>query len=67
VRCVALRRILRWLWEEHGAPKLDDYVPKKTGLRPRGVTASRDQIDALEIGASPSLRLLLLMCSDMAI
>jgi hypothetical protein len=67
IRCGTLRRWLLWLWEEHGAPKLDGHVPHKPGLRPRGVTASREQIDALIDAAKPALKLLLLMCSDLAI
>jgi integrase/recombinase XerC len=62
-----MRRALRWLWEYHGAPKLDGVVPPKPAIRPRNVTATRDQIQAIEDAASPALRLLLLMCSDLAI
>jgi integrase len=63
----ALRRILRWLWEEHGAPKLDTYVPKLTGMRPRNVTADRAIIDRILNAARPDMRLWLLLCSDLGI
>ncbi len=59
--------MLRVLWEEDGAPKLDHIVPRLTSIRPRTVTATREEIDALMQQASPTLRLLLLMCSDLAI
>ena len=62
-----LRRILRWLWEEHGAPKLDRYVPRLTGVRPRNVTATREQIDTLIQSARPAMRLWLLFCTDLGI
>jgi integrase len=67
IRLVKFRKLLRWLWENHGAPKLDGYVPRYPGLRPRNVTATRAQIDALEAKASPALNLMLLMCSDLGI
>jgi integrase len=63
----ALRRILRWLWEEHGAPKLDTYVPRLTGTRPRNVTADRASIDRILTAARPDMRLWLLLCSDLGI
>ena len=63
----ALRRILRWLWEEHGAPKLDSYVPKLTGMRPRNVTADRATINCILAAARPDMRLWLLLCSDLGI
>lgn len=60
-----LRRMLRWLWEEHGAPKLDTYVPRLTGVRPRNVTATRDEIETILNAAPPEMRLWLLLCSDL--
>lgn len=63
----ALRRILRWLWEEHGAPKLDNYVPRLSGTRPRNVTADRDTIERLLGAARPEMKLWLLLCSDLGI
>lgn len=59
--------MLRWLWEEHGAPKLDSYVPKLTGMRPRNVTADRETIDRILAAARPDMRLWLLLCSDLGI
>jgi integrase len=64
---MALRRVLRWLWQEHGAPKLDGYVPKLAGVRPRNVTASRDQIDAIVSAARPALRMWILLCADLGL
>lgn len=63
----SLRQILRWLWEEHGAPKLDQHVRRYPGIRPRNMTASRDEIDALLDAAPDHLRLWILLCSDLAI
>lgn len=59
--------MLRWLWEAHGAPKLDRYVPNLTPPRPRNVTATRAEIDALIAHARPALRAMLILCSDLAI
>jgi integrase len=67
IRLVKFRKVLRWLWEEQGAPKLDGYVIRRPGLRPRNVTASREQIDMLLEAAKPALRLMLLICSDLGI
>jgi integrase len=67
IRLVKFRKLLRWLWEEYGAPKLDGHVPRKPSLRPRNVTASREQIDLLLDNAKPALRLMLLICSDLGI
>lgn len=67
VRCNTLRRMLRFLWEVEGAPKLDDHVPHLGSIRPRSVTATRGQIDTLLDAATPTLRLFLLLCSDLAI
>ena len=66
-KAYALRRILRYLWEEHGAPKLDQHVRRYPDVRPRNVTATRAEIDALLDAAPPHLRLWLLFCSDLAI
>ena len=62
-----LRRLLRSLWDSHGAPKLDRHVPKLTPARPRNVTATRQQIDDLIALARPSIRAFLILCSDLAI
>lgn len=66
-KAYALRRILRFLWEEHGAPKLDQHVRRYPDVRPRNVTATRAEIDALLDAAPPHLKLWLLLCSDLAI
>jgi hypothetical protein len=66
LRARSLRRVLRWLWEYHGAPKLDEHVTRYPGIRPRNVTASREEIDTILNAASPHLRLWLLLCSDLA-
>lgn len=62
-----LRQILRWLWEYHGAPKLDGEVRRYPPPRPRNVTATDDERAALLAAAPPHLRLWLLFCSDLAI
>lgn len=67
MRCTTLRRMLRSLWEDEGAPKLDGHVPKLGSIRPRCVTATRAQLDALLAEASQTLRLMILLCSDLAI
>jgi integrase len=59
--------VLRWLRETHGAPKLDHYVRRYSGVRPRNITARRAEIDALLEAAPDGLRLWLLLCSDLAI
>lgn len=66
-KAYALRRIFRFLWEEHGAPKLDQHVRRYPDVRPRNVTATRAEIDALLASAPPHLKLWLLFCSDLAI
>jgi integrase len=63
----SLRKILRWLWEEHGAKKLDTEVRMHPGLRPRNVTATSDEIDSIIGAAEPALRLWILLCSDLGI
>jgi integrase len=63
----AVRRLLRWLWEYHGAQKLDHLVNRYPGLRPRNVTASDEERAALISAAPPYMRLLIHLCSDLAI
>jgi integrase len=65
--CCSLRQVLRWLWEEHGAPKLDGSVPHFPGIRPRNVTTNRATIEALLGKASLAMQMLILLCSDLAI
>ena len=67
IRCNTLRRMLRKLWENDEAPKLDEAVPRLKSIRPRCVTASRSEIELLLDNASKTLRLFLLLCSDEAI
>lgn len=62
-----IRKLLIELWQEHGAPKLDQLVPKYVSARPRNTVAHRDEIELLLDKAKPSLRLWLLLCSDLAI
>ena len=65
--CSRLRQVLRWLWEEHGAPKLDGAVQRFPGIRPRNVTTNRETIEALLRKAAPGMQMLILLCSDLAI
>jgi integrase len=62
-----LKSILRWLWEEHGAPKLDAFVTRHPGLRPRNVTVSDAELDGIMSAAPDYMRLLLTLCSDLAL
>ena len=66
-RAKALRQILRWLWENHGAPKLDSHVRRYASPRPRNVTVTEQEREALFAAAPPHMRLWLLLCSDLAI
>ncbi|MGB7547381.1 MAG: tyrosine-type recombinase/integrase [Terracidiphilus sp.] len=66
VKAAALRRILRALWIEHGAPKLDGMVRRYPDVRPRNVTATNAEVAAILAAAPPPLRLWLLLCSDLA-
>ena len=66
-RLASLRRILRSLWEDNGAPKLDSSVPRTATPRPRAVTATREEIDALKTHAPADLRLFIALCADLAI
>lgn len=65
-RSNALKKMLRWLWENHGAPKLDAHVRKYPGLRPRNVTVTEEERALLLNAAPPHMRLWLLLCSDLA-
>jgi integrase len=58
---------LRWLWEEHGAQKLDGSIRSQVGVRPRNVTITPEERDALLTNAEPWLRLMLMLCEDTAI
>ena len=63
----ATRQLLRWMWENHGAPKLDEQIRRYPGVRPRNVTATKDEIEAIMSAAPPDLRFWLLLCSDLAL
>lgn len=67
MRAAAVRNLLRYLWEYHGAPKLDGNIARYSGIRPRNVTVTDDERDALLAAASPHVRLWLLFCADLAI
>lgn len=62
-----LRRILRWLCEEHHAPSLAKYLPRPHVPRPRNVTATHAEREAIMTTAPPYLRAWLLLCSDLAL
>lgn len=66
-RAKALRRVLRYLWENHGAPKLDHLVKRYSQPRPRNITVTDAERDALLAAAPPYLQLFILLCSDLAI
>ena len=53
----AIRAILRWLWGNHGAPKLDQHIRRYPGTRPRNITADREEIDrsGVQRAAQPAL------------
>ena len=63
----SLRRILRWLWEENGAKKLDQHVRTSPAIRPRSVTVERVTLDEVLYLVPVHVRLWLLLCSDLAI
>lgn len=63
----SLRRILRWLWEEHGARKLDNQVRHYPTVRPRSVTVERAHFEDVLYIVPTHVRLWLLLCSDLAI
>lgn len=65
-RSAAVRQILRWLWEEHGTPKLDQHVRHYPPPSPRNVTAERSDFAKILAHAEPHMRLWLLLCSDLA-
>jgi len=62
-----MRQILRWLWEFHGAPKLDGQVRRYTTPRPRNITVTDDERERLLAAAAPHMRLWILLCADLAI
>jgi integrase len=66
-RLGSLRKLLRFLWEYHGAPKLDSQVRRQAAPRPRNTVARAEEINAILRAAKPDLRLWLLLCSDLAL
>jgi integrase len=66
-RSKALRQILRWLWQYHGAPKLDDHVRRFAPPRPRNVVVTDEEKERIFAAAPEHVRLWLLLCSDLAI
>jgi integrase len=62
-----MRLLLRTLWENYGAPKLDEDVRHYPTTKPRNVTVEREEIERLLDAAPEHIRLWLLLCSDMAI
>jgi integrase len=65
-RAMALKRILRYLHEDYGSPRLMHAVPRVTRPLPRAVTATSRERAAILERASPSLKCWLLFCSDLA-
>jgi site-specific recombinase XerC len=63
----SLRRHLRWLWENHGAPKLDAHIRRYPPITPRNVTVERAEFERLLSALPDHARLWLLFCSDLAI
>jgi integrase len=66
-RAKALRQVLRWLWQYHGAPKLDDQVKRFAPPRPRNVCVTDAEKAAILNAAPPHIRLWILLCSDLAV
>jgi integrase len=60
------RRILHYLSEEHGAPRLWQAVPKVRNAAPRAITATNEEREKLLRAAPPDLRCWILLCSDLA-
>jgi integrase len=63
----AVRFILRWLHETHDAPRLSHCIRRYNGVRPRNVTLTREEVDALLSDPRRGFRLWILLCSDLAI
>lgn len=62
-----MRQVLRWLWQYHGAPKLDEQVKHFAQGRPRNVCVT-DAEKLIVLSSAPShIRLWLLLCSDLAL
>ena len=65
-RAMALKRVLRYLHEDCGSPRLAQFVPRVVRPLPRAITATAKERVALLDGASRSMRCWLLFCSDLA-
>jgi integrase len=63
----SIRKLLKWLWEAHGAEKTDSEIQHYTGVRPRNVTVRNEEAERLLEAAPPFLRLWLLLCADLGI
>jgi integrase len=61
------RRILHYLSEEHGAPRLWQVVPKVSKTAPRAVTVTNEEREKLLRAAPANIRCWILLCSDLAI
>lgn len=62
-----MRALLRDLWENHGAPKLDAHITRYSSVRPRNVTVTDAERSAILTSAPPGMRLWILLCSDLAL
>ncbi len=58
--------MLRWLWEYHGAPKLDGIIRHYQPVSPRNVTVDTEDYQRLLAACPKQARLWLLLCSDLA-
>jgi len=65
-RSAAVRRLLRKLYEDHGAARLAERISKARAPRPRNVTATEEERAKMMAAAPLHMRLWLLLCSDMA-
>jgi len=66
-RVAGLKRILRWMTEDYGAPKVYRSIPRMEKPSPRNVTATEQEKRLMIEKAKPAVRCWLLMCSDLAI
>jgi len=66
-RVAAIRRVLRLLHADFGAPRLEHLVTLPTKPRPRPVCATLAERAAIIAAARPHQRLWVLLCSDLAI
>ena len=64
---VDFRRILRFLFEEHGAARLWEAVPRVQVPPPRAVTVTSEERARILSACDKSMRCWILLCSDLAI